>query len=203
MNLLYCKHCGKEISNLDSNFCNHCGGLLKEDSSEKFSSVGTWFQQTKEKILTNSKPRIEQARTSILSGLDKLIESIKDPDNLNFGGKELSPRYREKLATTLAALKERIQISPTDGTEPEKLNYDEIQAEELLTEELINQLRKDRCIICYADFKDLESVSVLICPHCGQGGHYNHLEAYIKSNDGQCPVCRQKSIFNKWFSLKL
>jgi rRNA maturation endonuclease Nob1 len=203
MNLTYCKHCGAEIGSSELNYCNHCGGSLKRNSGDKISSVANWFQQTKEKILENNKPRINRARTSVLGGLDKLIDSIKDPNNLHFGGKELSPKYREKLAKTLDALKEKIVTPPITGEEVESLTQEEIKAEELITEELISQLRNDRCIICYADFQDQENISVLICPQCGQGGHFNHLESYIKSNNGQCPVCRQSNIIDRWFNLKL
>jgi uncharacterized protein YggL (DUF469 family) len=203
MNLTYCKHCGEEIGSPDLNYCNHCGKLLKGSSGDKLSSISNWFQQTKEKFLENSKPRIKKARTSVLEGLDKLIDSIKDPNNLNFGGKELSPKYREKLAKTLAALKEKIDTPPITGEEIENLTQEEIKAKELIIGELISQLKNDRCIICYSGFQDQENISVLICPQCGQGGHFNHLEMYLKSNNGQCPVCRQSNIIDRWFNLKL
>ena len=209
MSFNYCKHCGTRLENHETNTCENCGENKSTNpnneskKNEKLSSISNWIQQTKTKLIQDNKPRFEKARTSVTEGLGKVIESIKDPNNLNFGGKELSPKYREKLAKSLAAIKEKIQPTSLSGEESESLTEEEIQAQEIISDELLNQLKNDRCIVCYGDFKDQENLSVLICPQCGQGGHSNHLESYIDSNNGQCPVCRQKSDVSKWFELEL
>ena len=199
----YCKHCGEKLEDPNLKSCPFCNGNLRSNSSDKISSVSSWLSQTKIKIIESSRPKIEKARSNVLDGLDKLIESIKDPNNLNFGGKKISPKYREKLAQSLASLKEKIQSPDKSGSEVEDYSTVDSQAEELISDELLNQLKNDRCIVCYAGFKNQTNIKVLICPQCGQGGHFDHLKQYIDSNNGLCPVCRKISQISKWFNFTL
>ncbi len=200
MKNFYCKHCGEKLQESNLNSCPSCAGILRSSPINKVSSVSSWFNKTKTKFIESSKPKIEKARSSVSEGLDKLIESINDTNNLHFGGKEISPKYREKLAQTLSSLKEKIQSPNESGSTTKDYFVDDSKAEEIIRHELLNQLKNDRCIVCYAGFKNQKNVNVLLCPQCGQGGHFDHLKQYIDNNNGLCPVCRKNSQITKWFN---
>ncbi|MFW9927844.1 MAG: hypothetical protein ACFFD1_00465, partial [Candidatus Thorarchaeota archaeon] len=199
MSEIFCKYCGKSNDNLNK-FCFNCGNELDVINSKKNSDLPKFIENMKTKFIITSKPKIDKMRSSVLQGIDKLIADVNDPRQLRVGSKELSPKYREKLARSLAILKEKISDNSGKNVFNEKESITNLEAEEIIEEELLQQLKNDRCIICYGNFNQemTNGSKILVCPNCGQGGHIDHLETYIKTNQGKCPVCRQTSKLEKY-----
>jgi rubrerythrin len=199
--LHYCKYCGFRIEDLDDQYCANCGKLLRlkvgidlEPSSKGSSD---WITRAKARFTEVTKPKVESTRAQVLEGLDKLIRDIGD-----------STTYRATLAKMLANLKEKIAGEPVMNHKlGEKISLEDIimnksvseEQANIIGEELLIHLQKDRCIVCYGSLNQNNSINVLICPKCGQGGHENHLQDYLSKKEGQCPVCREKTAINNYF----
>ena len=115
--------------------------------------------------------------------LDKLISRIN-----NAQSSRINKDYRKKLAGTLFKLRNYLVIEnqPDPAYTPElKIKF--VKAEKDLTAELLTNLQKDKCVVCYSQLAG-SSGPYLVCPICGQGGHKEHIEEWFETKTN-CPGC--------------
>lgn len=137
---------------------------------------------------------ILKVRTSLdgyTSEIDTLIAQIYDTNKLSIGNRSLSKNSRRKLANTLLKIRSYSAISSSQSSN--ELNtaiFKYAQVEKELTAELYTKLLHEKCIICYGSLASEHNIKLLACPHCGQGGHKNHVEQWLAKDIKQCPVCK-------------
>ena len=115
--------------------------------------------------------------------LDKLISRINNAQN-----SRINKDYRKKLAGTLFKLRNYLVIDnqPDPAYTPEmKIKF--VNAEKDLTAELLSNLQKDKCVVCYSKLEG-STGPFLVCPICGQGGHKEHVEEWFETKT-ICPGC--------------
>ena len=204
----YCKYCGSPIKNPEKDsFCQQCGNSLTTTQNESITGTSTqtatdvdWFTKTKLRIVESTRPTIEKTRTSFVTSLNKLINDVEDPSQFKFGSNSLSSNQRVRLERSLADIRNKIGKSSFDE-QTEDTSEDNKKAL-AISEELLQELRNDPCIVCYGSLKSDKPIPVIVCPRCGRGGHANHLEDWIGAK-GTCPVCREQIGSELFFHLTL
>ena len=204
----YCKYCGAPLQNPDKDkFCHECGRQLTGiqnnsilGTAEQTPTDKDWFAKTKLRIVESTRPAIEKTRSSVVTSLNKLINDVEDPSQFTFGSYSLSNNHRVKLARSLAEIRNKISVGPLDK---QQLSSNEDDKKALaISEELLQELRNDPCIVCYGSLNTDKPIPVTICPRCGRGGHTNHLEDWISAK-GTCPICREHIRPELFFRLTL
>lgn len=153
------------------------------------------FQRAKTKLVEKTSPKIEAFRSQTLDRIDNKVQDLENPDQPH----RLSETQREKLVRTLNGLRLKIEKQEIDEATGESGETGEPTTEEAqeivsISEELMAQIREDRCPICLKSLNPQEtkqktSIQVSICPSCGHGGHQKHFEPWIKDK-GTCPFCK-------------
>lgn len=115
--------------------------------------------------------------------LDNVISRITNSQNT-----VINQQYRQKLAGALFKLRNYLVIEnqPDPNYTPEmKIKF--VNAEKEFSMELLENLRNDKCVVCYAQLQNATGL-FLVCPICGQGGHKEHIEEWFTSKT-ICPGC--------------
>lgn len=100
----------------------------------------------------------------------------------------INQQYRQRLAGAIFKLRNYLVIEnqPDPNYTPEmKIKF--VNAEKEFSMELLDNLRKDKCVVCYAQLQNANG-PFLVCPICGQGGHKEHIEEWFVSKT-ICPGC--------------
>ena len=200
---LFCTQCGTTLK-ATANFCKKCGAPVRKKATNlrnrNFNeSMTVLFQKAKIKLVSATAPKIETFRTKTVNRIESAVQDLNDPDKPH----TLSDTQREKLAQSLNTLRTKIITESLDG-EP---TNEEAQKIVEITEELMNQVRNDKCPICLKSLNpnalDTNSSSeVSICPNCGHGGHQNHFVPWIKEKQ-TCPFCKISIKPNQLLELSL
>lgn len=180
---MFCSTCGLRIINESANYCKRCGKKLAKPSSRfRQNNPNDIFLQAKEKLLQLTSPKIEKTRKFAVSKLDSLQQSILD-DKYSVISKDRKTFLAQKFST----LRDRI-ASREDSAE---LSVDEAQDIVTISEDLLEQIKDDKCLICYKSLTDPSTGNntLVICPQCGHGGHKNHTFVWFKEKK-TCPYCK-------------
>ena len=142
------------------------------------------------KLITSIRPNIAKSRDMTLKEIDKLISAINNPNQLKFGEYTLPKLYRSKIAYTLSYIRQKIDVLQIGSKERELNEYK--SAEKELATKLYEDLRKDKCIICYKQLDSVSPTQLVACPRCGSGGHKEHIKDWFDTGKDFCPVCRAR-----------
>lgn len=115
--------------------------------------------------------------------LDGIISRINNSQNT-----VVNQQYRQKMAGALFKLRNYLVIEehPDSSFTPEmKIKF--VKAEQELSQELLENLKKDKCVVCYSQLEN-STGPFSVCPICGQGGHKDHIEEWFKTKTN-CPGC--------------
>ncbi len=115
--------------------------------------------------------------------LDNVISRLTNSQNT-----VINQQYRQKLAGAIFKLRNYLVIEnqPDPNYTPEmKIKF--VNTEKEFSKELLDNLRKDKCVVCYSQLQNATG-SFLVCPICGQGGHKEHIEEWFTSKT-TCPGC--------------
>lgn len=146
-------------------------GLLIDD----YLNEGSTHKALRDLRLEISKSALE---------LDKVITRINKSQN-----SVINAEYRSKLAGTLFKLRNYLVINNTeDETYTPEMKVRFIQTEKQYSQELLENLQRDKCVVCYSQLKNSHG-PYLVCPLCGQGGHKDHIEEWFTSKS-TCPGCK-------------
>ena len=201
--ILFCTQCGTTLKPT-ANFCKKCGAPVRKQagksSNRNFNeSMTDLFQKAKTKLVKVTAPKIETFRSKTIDRIDSAVDDLNNPDKPH----RLSDTQREKLAQSLNGLRTKIIRDSIDGEPTDK------EAQEIveITEELMDQVRNDKCPICLKslnpnDLDSKSSLNVSICPNCGHGGHQNHFMPWIKEKQ-TCPFCKVSIKPNQLLELSL
>lgn len=115
--------------------------------------------------------------------LDNLISRIN-----NSNSSVLNQDNKQRLAGTLFKLRNFLVIeNQQDPTYTPDMKIRFTQAERDISEELLQNLKKDKCVVCYSQLAN-SAGPFLVCPICGQGGHKDHIEEWFTTK-ANCPGC--------------
>lgn len=188
---MFCTKCGIKLRDT-AKFCKNCGApvdrlrTLGDSASGSPSLTGPptygpdqFLSRAKERFLGYTQPKVESTRRSVVEKIDHFVDDLGDPAQF----RPLSSTQRESLAQALANLKSKISKDTATQAETQ-------QAMEM-SEELLAQLKDDRCLVCYKKIAPAEGerVSVAVCPNCGHGGHQEHVLPWFTSKE-TCPSCK-------------
>lgn len=177
---LFCTQCGVELSP-NANFCRRCGTRVRKNRNSFMNQIST------NQMIIKAREKIDQSRDYVADKIDNLAETIKDQNKLS----RLSSNQRDYLAQRLANIRTKIareqQQSGSSEFEPTVEEAKEIVE---INDELLAQLKTEKCLICYKDLESTDHVDELvICPQCGHGGHKGHIYSWFQSNK-TCPYCK-------------
>ena len=147
-------------------------------------SIGMTIDDYNKKGTTHS--AIQSFRQEISKSaleLDKVISSIKSYNNPRF-----SEENRKRIADLLFKVRNYLVIDDrSDPTFTNDMKIKFVQTEKELSEELLTNLKNDKCVVCYTPLTN-STGQYLVCPICGHGGHKNHVEEWFKTKT-TCPSC--------------
>ena len=128
--------------------------------------------------------------------LDKVIAGVK-----SYNEPILSEDNRQKIANVLYKIRNYLVIDNQDDpsyTQEMKVKF--VQAEKDLSNELLDNLKKDKCVVCYTSLNN-STGQFLVCPICGHGGHKEHIKEWFKSKT-VCPSCSSDVTSNNFLLLE-
>ena len=147
------------------------------------------LSKAREKVKEFSQPKIEQSKDFVVDKIDSFTETVKNPKKLTM----LSTNQRDYLAQRLAGIRTKLaKEQEKTGSETIEPTLEEAKEILELNDELLNQLKTEKCLICYKDLESNDHVEELvICPECGHGGHKSHIYSWFQTNKS-CPYCKAK-----------
>ena len=183
---MFCTKCGLNIINDTANFCKRCGHKLRNRTSNSSikttNSTADFVQKAREKMLNFASPKIEKTKQFTTEKIDSLQNNLQNQSKY----KKLSVDQRTFLAQKLSSLRSKIA-----DEEQESMSITEAQEIVDISEELLEQIKDDKCLICYKGLRSSteEKTQLVLCPHCGHGGHKNHIFSWFESKES-CPYCK-------------
>ncbi len=127
--------------------------------------------------------------------LDKLISKINNSQTT-----VINQEHRQKLAGTLFKLRNFLVIeNQPDPTYTPDMKIRFTNAEREISQELRENLKKDKCVVCYSQLAN-STGPYLVCPICGQGGHKEHIEEWFQSKTA-CPGCSSDLLSSSYLLL--
>ena len=192
---MFCSKCGLRITNESANFCKRCGNKLKNITSNTAQFVQNnqedIFLRARKKLIEFTSPKIEKTRNYTANKIENLQKNIEDQSNY----KQLSKDQRTFLAQRLASLRNKIALKDQTNTD---FTIEEAQEIVTISDDLLEQIKDDKCLICYKPlYQDGKNKrKLIVCPHCGHGGHYNHIFNWINKHES-CPYCKGEVKINE------
>jgi rRNA maturation endonuclease Nob1 len=185
---MFCSGCGFRITNEKANFCKRCGRRLvklsKRPAFVSSTQPNDIFLKARNKILNFTEPKIEKTRKLTASKLESLQKTIQGQSMY----KKLSEDQRTFLAQKLSALRNAVALKDQIN---EDFSVEEAQEIVDISDELFDQIKEDKCLICYKPLQQdpTDSSPIVVCPNCGHGGHKNHIYSWFEKNSS-CPYCK-------------
>ncbi|MFV2015120.1 MAG: hypothetical protein ACC656_06820 [Candidatus Heimdallarchaeota archaeon] len=187
---MFCSKCGLRISNSNANFCKRCGNRLgggrEKVSFRSSNNTNDILQRARNKLIDFTSPRIEKTKHFTVKKLDSWKNNIQDQSKYQ----NLSHDQRTFLAQKLASLRNSIS-SKEEGNN--NISVEDAQEFVDISDELLKQIKEDKCLICYKPLQKTyeKNTQLVVCPHCGHGGHKNHIYSWFEEKE-LCPYCKTR-----------
>ena len=128
--------------------------------------------------------------------LDKVISSLK-----RINDPRLSEQNRRRIANVLYSVRNYLVIDDqNDPSYTPEMKVKFVQTEKELTKQLFNNLKNDKCVVCYTPLSNSNG-PFLVCPICSHGGHKDHIEQWFTSKT-VCPSCSSDVISSNFLILE-
>ena len=189
---MFCTKCGLNITNDNANFCKRCGNKIRKSQNNPTFVTRTpsdFVQRARNRLVEIATPTIEKTKKFTVKKIDGIQENLNNENKY----KKLSQDQRQSLAQRLSNLRTKLSDQQAQN---EEISVEEAQEIVEVSDELLEQIKDDKCLICYKSLKKEGEDNLVLCPHCGHGGHKNHIYSWFESKEN-CPYCKKEVKLNE------
>ena len=173
--MMVCPDC-KTQNDVRYSYCKQCGTRLSKGKTRGFS----------ERLRDKTRSTIDALKLRLNTTISGYLDKFDEPGKAKIAGFTVPERERETIRNALLSFQKRVD---------EKNHGDvDLEFQEWLRV-LPERLQEEKCIICFGSWLNSED-NIVVCKHCNNGGHQNHLVSWLKTND-ICPLCRKQLSYSE------